>query len=220
MNLAVIAAFTAAGLSLINVALSARLSSRGARDQWRREQAQPLIAKLLNLSTDAIQQWRDAAALKPKLFEAAEAGVDDERGKPLLDEIRGHWSKGQDQYLAMRDEAAQLDLLTSRAVRNASWRLVAQHRRALMNLLPDDPNTSFTQRDVHLIDRWHERLINATRQDFGIDTARHVLWDILRGPSMGSHKPIGKEDPKTTRPAVKAEHAEKLDQAAPSEEPA
>lgn len=133
MNLAVIAAFTAAGLSLINVAVSARLSSRGARDQWRREQAQPLVAKILNLSADAVGEWRYTAALKPKLFEVAEAGMDDEQAKPMLDEIRGHWSKGQDHYLAMRDQAAQLDLLASHRVRDAAWSVVTEHYRHGIN---------------------------------------------------------------------------------------
>jgi hypothetical protein len=216
MNLAVIAAFTAAGLSLVNVALSARLSSRGARDQWRREQAQPLVAKILNLSTDAVQAWRDTAALKPKLFEASNAGVNDEEGKPLLDEIQGHFNKGQDLYIAMRDQAAQLDLLASRAVRTAAWHLLNEHYRVRKKLLPDDPPASITQRDIHLIYRLHERLINATRQDFGIDTARHVVWRNLI-TIFGPYNPQRKKKPETARPVVKDEHDERSDAAASSE---
>jgi hypothetical protein len=221
MNLAVFAAFTAAGLSLINVALSARLSSRGARDQWRREQEQPLIAKILNLSTDAVTAWHDTASLKPKLLEAANAGADDEKTRLLLDEFRGHWSKGQDLYLTMRDDAAQLDLLASRAVRTAAWRLLAEHELARRNLLPENPGASFTLREIGVIDRWHRRLISATRQDFGLDTTAHIVWRSLRSPARGTHKPIAKKGgPNTTQPAARDEHGEKLDAAASSKEPA
>jgi len=40
-TLAVVAAFTAAGLSLIDVVVSARLTRRSKLDEWQRDQLQP-----------------------------------------------------------------------------------------------------------------------------------------------------------------------------------
>jgi hypothetical protein len=218
MNLAVVAAFTAAGLSLVNVAVSARLSSRGARDQWRREQAQPLVAKLLNLSADAVVEWRDLAALKPKQLEAINAGLGREQAKPLLDEISAHWGKSQELYLAMREQAARLDLLSSRAVRNAAWHLVGKHLETGNHMLAAGPRAVFTESHAKLILRWHERLINATRQDFGVDTVRYVFWRNFVA-IFGRHKPIRKKDPKAES-AMKAKYGAKLEVAASGEEPA
>ena len=64
MDLAAVAAFTAAGLSLVNIGLSARLASRGQREQWRREQERPIVARCLTLSADALSEWWDASVAK------------------------------------------------------------------------------------------------------------------------------------------------------------
>ena len=60
VDLTAVAAFTAAGLSLVNVAISARMASRGHREQWRREQERPIVARCLTLSADARHEWRNA----------------------------------------------------------------------------------------------------------------------------------------------------------------
>jgi hypothetical protein len=57
MNWATAAAFTAAFLSLVNVAYSARLTSRGTREQWRRDQERPIVARCITLSSDAVKAW-------------------------------------------------------------------------------------------------------------------------------------------------------------------
>ena len=60
------AAFTAAGLSLVNVAISARLVSRGQREQWRRDQERPIVARCITLSGDALSEWSDASVAKQR----------------------------------------------------------------------------------------------------------------------------------------------------------
>ena len=67
VDLAAVAAFTAAGLSLVNVAISARLASRGAREQWRRDQERPIVARCLTLSDDALGEWWDDSVAKQVL---------------------------------------------------------------------------------------------------------------------------------------------------------
>ena len=110
------AAFTAAGLSLVNVAISARLVSRGQREQWRRDQERPIIARCLTLSDDALSEWWDASVAKQ------DADADTYRAA-----MDPHWDKGRQLLHDLRYEVAQLDLLASRAVRQVTRDLVAAH---------------------------------------------------------------------------------------------
>ena len=55
MNWAVIAAFAAAALSLVNVIVGYRLASRGHLEQWQRDETRPIVARILTLSQDALR---------------------------------------------------------------------------------------------------------------------------------------------------------------------
>lgn len=57
MDLSAIAAFTAAGLSAVNVVFSYRLTRRGSREQWRRDQERPIVAHVLAVSRDIALTW-------------------------------------------------------------------------------------------------------------------------------------------------------------------
>ena len=61
MDLTAVAAFTAAGLSLVNVVVTARLAGRERHAQWRREEVRPIIARILALSRETRDEWRKAA---------------------------------------------------------------------------------------------------------------------------------------------------------------
>jgi hypothetical protein len=50
-----VAAFTAAGLSLVNVGYSAWLNSRGHLEQWRRDVERPIGAQIITLPGDALK---------------------------------------------------------------------------------------------------------------------------------------------------------------------
>jgi hypothetical protein len=79
-DLAAAAAFTAAGLSLVNVVICARQASRGHREQWRRDEERPIVARCLTLSADARKAWWDASVATEGLAEgAAWVGSDAER---------------------------------------------------------------------------------------------------------------------------------------------
>jgi hypothetical protein len=60
VNLAVIAAFTAAAISLVNVVLTARLTRGSQFRQWQRETALPITARILALSEEATEAWASA----------------------------------------------------------------------------------------------------------------------------------------------------------------
>jgi hypothetical protein len=108
-----VAAFTAAALSLVNVAISARLVSRGQREQWRRDQERPVVARCLTLSDDALSEWWDASLAKQ----------DADADAPLT-KMDQHWRKGGQLLHDLRYEVAQLDLLASRAVRQVAATLL------------------------------------------------------------------------------------------------
>jgi hypothetical protein len=188
MNLAVIAAFTAAGLSLINVALSARLSSRSTRHQWRREQEQPIVANILTLSSDAINEWQQTGSGKTVWREAGKPIKLDEDGFNLWTEYREHWTKGNELFKALRYEAAKLDLLASRGVRLAATRIVTAHDSARYRMRPNGPHEAFGYRALREIAQFHERLVNQTRADFGIEGLPARYWHRLASRGIRTGK--------------------------------
>jgi hypothetical protein len=82
VDLTAVAAFTAAALSLVNVVISYRLTSRGHREQSRRDQERPIVARSLTLSADALGEWWDASVAKQDMAVGASAGSEP------------HWEKG------------------------------------------------------------------------------------------------------------------------------
>ena len=124
VDLTAVAAFTAAGLSLANVAISARLASRGQREQWRRDQERPVVARCLTLSDDALSEWWDASVAKQ----------DAEADAPLT-RMDSHWDKGRQLLHDLRYEVAQLDLLASRTLRQVAQDLVSAHESETSRLL-------------------------------------------------------------------------------------
>jgi hypothetical protein len=58
----VLHAFTAVGLSLVNVIISACLSSHGRLEQWRRDEEWSIVARVLTLSADALSAWNQGEA--------------------------------------------------------------------------------------------------------------------------------------------------------------
>jgi hypothetical protein len=121
VDLAAAAAFTAARLSLVNVAISARLTSRGHREQWRREE-RPIVARCLTFSADALSEWWDASVAKQDA-DSPRTWVDPD------------WHKGRQLLHDLRFETAQLDLLASRTVRQAARGLEMAHDKELTRLL-------------------------------------------------------------------------------------
>jgi hypothetical protein len=79
MNWATAAAFTAAFLSLVNVGYSDKLTSHSSREQWRRDQERPVVAKCLALSRQAARSWFLVSAIR-QLMKPGE-NWDDSEGK-------------------------------------------------------------------------------------------------------------------------------------------
>jgi hypothetical protein len=170
VNWIAIAAFTAAGLSLVNVAVSGRLTSRGHLEQWRREQEQPIVARILTLSSDALREWRDTAMAKEQWSGIFRDPGKREDAEALQAEVLAHHSKGRELWNSLRYEAAQLDLLASPGVRKAARDLVAAHEGAWFRMNPAGAGmTPFRTGEEDKIDKLHGKLVERTRADFGVD---------------------------------------------------
>ena len=80
MNLTTIAAFTAAGLALVDVVVNvfwgSRLTSRAQVEQWRRNEERPIVARILTLSEDARALYWPAFDAKQKWVVAMRADPD------------------------------------------------------------------------------------------------------------------------------------------------
>ena len=176
MDLATVAAFTAAGLSLVNVAISARMTSRGHREQWRREQERPLVARSLTLSEEARGEWWDTSVAKQDMSE------DDAWGGSKAQQ---HWGKGWRLVHDLRYEVAQLDLLASLPVRQIARELVTAHERAASRLVilvkPGQDDYPLRQEHYDEIHKLQAALAEMTRGDLGLGPSLRVPPRSLLG---------------------------------------
>jgi hypothetical protein len=189
VDLAAVAAFTAAGLSLVNVAISYRLTSRGQREQWRRDQERPIVAWVLTLSADALAQWEQAGQARRDWIDSRRADPDRaHEDTQARDEARVHWGAGSEAYEKLRFEVAQLDLIAGHQLRDVANKLVGEHESARQWLRPasgaDDWFQLLTEQNNKII-RLHTELVEKTRADLGLASSLTVpphslLAKILR----------------------------------------
>lgn len=180
MDLAVIAAFTAAGLSLVNVAISARIANRGQREQWRRDQERPVVARCLTLSANAAGEWWDASVAKQE----ADASAPRSRMDP-------HWEKGLQILDELRFQVSQLDLLASGPVREAAGDLFKAHLsergRLILKARPGQDDFPGRQAAHVKFEELHEALVGRVRADLGLGLPaqpRSLLGKLLAWPGQ------------------------------------
>lgn len=163
MDLAAVAAFTAAGLSLVNVAVSARLTSRGHREQWRRDQERPIVARILTVSADAYAIWREVAMAKQQW-----ATTPGERPADFA-EVAERFDAAVEMWRTLRFEVAQLDLLAGASVRKVADDLANEHERMRYRLRLAGPGTTMSRTDEE--DKFvelHKQLVQQARIDLGL----------------------------------------------------
>jgi hypothetical protein len=175
MNLTAVAAFLAAGLSLVNVAYSAYLARRGHREQWRREQERPIVARALTLSYDAQWEWADVSAAKPDMATDASADAEGLR----------HMRQGVQLLGDLRYQVAQLDLLASPAVRQVARALALVHANEAVRLAkppkPDEDHNQARQASQNAIRELEKALVERTRADLGISSSLRVPRNSILG---------------------------------------
>jgi hypothetical protein len=163
VDLSAIAAFTAAGLSAINVVFSYRLTSRGHLEQWRREQERPIVARILTVSSDAYAAWREVAMAKQLWAESAGAPPSDAA------EVRARYDAAVEMWKALRFEVAQLDLLAGARVRKVAEDLASEHERMRYRLNPSGAGvTMFRTGEEDKFVELHRQLVEQARTDLGL----------------------------------------------------
>ena len=170
-----VAAFAAAVLSLVNVAVTVRLAHGGQREQWRREQERPIVARCAALSVDIRDQWREASFARLDLQAPVGAQLD----------IQQRVNNGWQALRNLRYEVAQLDLLASPTVRQAARDLVAAHEQEMTRLaFPVNPamDENAARLASHAkIGKLEEALVERTRTDLGLAPAGSSAQPRSRG---------------------------------------
>jgi hypothetical protein len=195
VNLATVAAFTAAGVALIvgvfNVVWGARLSSRAQLEQWRRNEERPIVARVLTLSQDARTQWelafrarenwqlergawQEQVAMQPE-SQSPGAPVDPSPAyTEAQDEAIRQFKAGSDVYDKLRYETAQLGLIARAPVREVAAGLVGAHVDLRAWLAPGRKKRVSEERfyeQAHHITRLERELVDRARADLGLTTS-------------------------------------------------
>jgi hypothetical protein len=171
-TLAVVAAFTAAGFSLLGVFVNARMTGRATHDQWRRGQVQPLVAQLLIDSQEASREWEAACAQSVREAQGVE-----ETGP-------NHWEAFGVLVRKIRYEVAQLELVAGPRLRFNADALYRQHWEGLSAPSPLlSPQPPLGLDEIGEINRATERarqsLVYAARADLGVARKAVRLWHNL-----------------------------------------
>lgn len=127
MDPTTVAAFTAAGLSLVNVIVTARMVERERKAQWKREEIKPVIARILTLSRETRDEWRSGTMVRLERLSA----IDDPDARADIDAMREieieHYQKGRAAWDQIYFEVAQLQLIAPKPVSDAAEALRIVH---------------------------------------------------------------------------------------------
>jgi hypothetical protein len=161
MDLAAIAAFTAAGLTLVNVGISARLTRTGSLEQWMRDTERPIVAKAL-LSQDAAKAWREAESFRGQY----DGGPD----RTIITQAGDAWRRGISLFDQLNFEFAQLDLIAGDPLRERARALLVLHDSLRHTVRPTSGSSASTEREeFNTLAQFADQLIAAARADLGVD---------------------------------------------------
>jgi hypothetical protein len=181
VDLAAAAAFTAAALSLVNVVITARLARRENREQWRREQERPIVARILTISSDMISNWSKLVAAE----ERSAGALNDELRATENESARQHLVTGTELSEKLRFEAAQLDLLAGPQVREAAHHLAGFHNRIMIDITASAPGLAPLKIHAASLYALHDRLVEQARADLGLAPSYQVPPNSILGRILG-----------------------------------
>jgi hypothetical protein len=125
------------------------------------------VARCLTLSRDAGKAW----------WEVSVAMEPDIPGAPFDNSTaRGYWREGNKLAKDLQYEVAQLDLLASRALRQAALSLMSAHQNESLRVMPYKPRKDFEarQRATKSLGKLEAGLVEATRADLGLGPSGSV----------------------------------------------
>jgi hypothetical protein len=174
VDLAVVAAFTAAAVSLINVAITVRATGKSNLQQWRRGEVRPVVARILALSDQATREQHAAVCRqRDRLGLSIGEPAEGDEAAQLMAAERRHWKASREARQKLSFEVAQLHLVAQKPVRDAAARLSnAQYQMEipdpdLPSELSDDPLVPWGLAMAQ-VRQCEGTLIDATREDLGI----------------------------------------------------
>jgi hypothetical protein len=171
VDLAVAAAFTAAGLSLVNVAITGYQNRRGQLDQWRRDMERPIIATILTFSEEALAPMLEVSSLRSAWI-ASIPSAGEPADTTALDEYVKKWQIAADILPKLRFQVSQLDLVAGQRLRVIAHQLISEHESIIRWLRPASGASNFERLAIqqnNLIVGLHTDLINTARIDLGVD---------------------------------------------------
>ena len=155
---AAVASCLAVAVSLVNVGMT----SRSQREQWRRNEERPIVARCLTLSEDALREWEKAPEAKQ------DPSLDPDPWRTFQEDPK--WEKGRQLMEDLRYEAAKLDLLAGSAVRRLTHGLLMTHTNEVFRLLRAKPGQDESSARTR-VQEFHSALVEAARQDLGLGLA-------------------------------------------------
>jgi hypothetical protein len=168
VDLAVIAAFTAAGISLVNVVITAWLASRVTHRQWRREEERPAVVRILALSSEAKRIGQELTILRQDVYLYEQDPDKDQLVRNLLASEGELWEDISNVLDKLRLEVAQLELVGHEPVREAARALLNAHDHGLLHARIGHPATLGLSKGLEKVKQCEEDLIEKTRADLGI----------------------------------------------------
>lgn len=179
MNLAVIAAFTAAAVSLVNIIVTARLASGSQFRQWQREEARPLTVRILTLSAHTRFVWARAVHAHADWLRLSQ---DDERARELQERKREYLAEGWTELGKLNFEVSQLNLIAAHATREAAAALAKGHENVYValsgHLSQEGLSDAVAVLNKLLVQQ--DTLIGKFRADLGVPPGRNWLRRIRR----------------------------------------
>lgn len=177
MDVAAVAAFTAAGLSLVNVWVAGRLSRKGQTDQWRRDTERPIVARILTLSDQCLPLWGEAALAKEMWIATLQS-----QGHPgdveVREKMESSFRAGHKLLEELQLQVAELDLVAGRPLREIAYQLINQHEWLQHVIRPsggaEDPESVYVTDSSRIVGLRVE-LIRRARVDLRVD-GRTSMW--------------------------------------------
>jgi hypothetical protein len=171
-----------------NVGFSAWLNSRGHLEQWRRDVERPIVAKIITLSGDALNAWRDASFARQEWITSVHADLDRQHEDiGARDRAAEQWAVGSDAYDKLRFEMAQLDLVAGPPLRHTAGALLRHHESMRHYIRPASAASDWFEQVTDLNNKviaLHSDLVLKTRADLGLDrgVTSHRLRSLLSPP--------------------------------------
>lgn len=184
-SITAVAAFVAAGLSLVNVLVSYFLSHRGQLNQWRRDAERPVVANVLALSGKLTSQLSDVAKARDEWLTSIQQDRNNEN-VAARDTAASEWRGARDTFEKLSFEITGLDLIAGRSPRDAAAELMSAQESLVHWLRPasgtSEPPQEIFSRQSGVAFNAERDLISAVRRDLGVDgAAGFARWVGTRG---------------------------------------